>query len=370
MATTLKRGRHRFLGAIVLLATALRPAVAGSLVRVWELDLSRWNKIHGGNAERYPVVALSFSPDGKRIALTGTETRKPDGKIASIILVLRVGGPADDVKSFEAVQGGDLVDWSPSGNAIVVNGLLIHLANGATCTMPDTAKFISDDQLLAEKRSGPSYSSSLFTIYDISCHAGKAWETAARWDIVNVSIKRHLLLMNRPFEENLLVNPDDGRIARKWSMGNWPVWDGPSGEFSDNGVPLCNALPVDDAPKGQTLRCWKTDTGELIANAPAEYATTPFVTSRSSTRVVFSEVGLVKGLVSDWDSHPYKGAVVWDYATGEKLAFWRPETQTWHELGLQPPKKIVEPSKFAISPDGQFIAEGGNGKLTVYRVQH
>ena len=85
--------------------------------------------------------------------------------------------------------------------------------------------------------------------------------------------------------------------------------------------------------------------------------------------MVFSEYGYMPGLVRDWDSHPYKDAVVWDYATGAKLASWRPETQTWYELGLRPPKKIVEPSKFAISPDGQFVAEGGNGKLTIYRIQ-
>jgi hypothetical protein len=132
---------------------------------------------------------------------------------------------------------------------------------------------------------------------------------------------------------------------------------------------LCSDVSLKDAPKGKNVRCWKTDNGELIGYAPADHASSPLVVSRRSTRVVFSEYGYIRGLVRDWDSHPYKGAAVWDYATGETLASWRPETQMWSELGLRPPKKIVEPSRVAISADGQFVAEGGNGRLTVYKIQ-
>ena len=303
--------RQRFLGALVLSSISLQAAVAGSLVKLWELDLSRWNKPPAGNAPRFSVAALSFSPDGKRIALTSTKMKKNDGELASILLVVPVGGGAGDVKSFEAAQGGDLAEWSPSSDAIVVNGVLIQPLNGMRCEMPDTSRFISGDRLIAIKRAGHSLSSSQLTSYDKSCNRVKTWETSERWNMVDVSIQRHLLLMEKPHEENLLVDPDDGRIVRKWSVGTWPVWDGPGGKFADNGGALCNELSVEDAPKGQTLRCWKTDTGELIANAPADYATGPFATSKNSTRVIFSEVGYVKGLIRDWDTHPYKGAVVW-----------------------------------------------------------
>lgn len=34
-----------------------------------------------------------------------------------------------------------------------------------------------------------------------------------------------------------------------------------------------------------------------------------------------------------------------------------------------PPKHIEEPFVFAISPDGQHIAEGGNGKVRLYRIE-
>jgi dipeptidyl aminopeptidase/acylaminoacyl peptidase len=333
---TLSSMRRRFLGALVLFSVSLQAAAAGTLVKLWELDLSRWNKTSAENADRFSVAALSFSPDGKRIALTSTNKKKNDGKLASILLVIQVGAGAGDVKSFEAAQGGDLAEWSPSGDAIVVNGVLIQLEDGMRCEMPDTTRFISGDQLIGIKRAGRSLTSSQLTVYDKSCHRVNAWETSERWDTLDVSIQRHLLLMEKPHEENLLVDPDDGRVVLKWSAGTWPVWDGPGGKFADSGAALCNDLSVEDAPKGQTLRCWKTDTGELIANAPADYATGPFVTSKNSTRVVFSEVGYVRGVIRDWDVHPYKGAVVWDYASGKKLASWRPATQTWYELVHRP----------------------------------
>jgi WD40 repeat protein len=367
MATLMGTLRY-IVAALVLPGLSLQITAGDGLVKVWDLDLSRWNRTTVPNADRFPVNALSFSPDGNRIALTGTELKKDDGKIASLLLVARVGASGEDVKSFEAVQGGDFVEWSPSGDAIVVNGLIIRLASGATCGSPDTSRFISEDNLIAIKPIGPSFTSYRLTIYDKSCSPGKTWDPG-RWNIVDVSIERHLLLVNKHFEENLLVDPDDGHIVRRWSEGAWPVWDGPSGQFADNGKALCNELSVDDAPRGETLRCWITDTGKLIGNAPADYATGPFVTSRGSTRVVFSEVGHVKGLIRDWDTHAYKGAVVWDYSTGEKLAAWHPETQSWNELRSRPPKKMVEPSRFAISQDGRFVAEGGNGKLTVYRIE-
>ena len=364
----------RMLGQVVatllLYSVSFQAAAAGSLVKLWELDLSKWNNSRGRrNADNFPVAALSFSPDEKRIALTGTEKKEEDGKLRGLLLIVGIGAPGVDAKSFEAAPMSTFLEWSPSGDAVVVNDLLVRLDAGMSCTVPNTSGFISEDQLIAYKRAGPTRSSTRVTVYDKNCRPGKEWETSQRWNILDISMDRRLLLMNKHLEENLLVTPDDGRVVRRWSVGAWPVWDGPGGKFADNGAALCNELSVDDAPKGKTLRCWNTDTGELIGNAPADYATGPFVTSRGSTRVVFSEAGHMRGLVPDWDTHPYKGAVVWDYATGERLASWRPQTQTWIELGLRPPKKITEPSKFAISADGQFIAEGGNGKLTVYRVQ-
>jgi hypothetical protein len=370
--------RCRLLSLLVLLGISLRPAVAGSLAKIWELNLSKWNNAAWGVAEKFPVAALSFSPDGKRIALTATETKKEDGQLSGLLLVARIGAPDEEVKSFEAPRG-TFVDWSPSGDAILVDSLLIQLETGASCSLPNIVRFISKDQLLGERDAAPSGATEFtitppsrpmqFTIFAKDCRPGKEWRSTEEWYISDVSIERRLVLMNRPFKENLLVDPNDGRVVRQWSVGTWPRRDAPGGEFADDGTALCSPVPIDDEDKKSNLRCWKTDSGELIGSAPSDHATFPFTVSRRSTRVIFTETGYIPGIIPDLDSHPYRGAAVWDYATNKKLASWRPKTQSWMELGLRPPKKIVEPSKFAISQDGQFIAEAGNGTLTVYRVQ-
>ena len=360
---------HIVFVALLLIVTSSQCAAAASLIKLWELDLSRWNKNPGGNAEKFPVRTLSFSPDGNRIALTGTEIKNDNGQLSGRLLVAQIGARVEDVESFEAIRGSDFADWSPSGDAVVVNGLLVRLASRATCNVPDNSRFISEDELIGQSR-GPNRSSR-FAIYDKNCRSSKTWETPEEWYITDVSIERHLLLMNKPLQENLLVDSEGGRVVRRWSMGKWPLWDGPGGNFADAGAALCGSVGDDfeDVPKGRDLRCWKTDTGELIGYAPADRAAAPVSVSRRSTRVVFSEYGYIRGVIRDRDSHPYKDAAVWDYGTGERLASLIPDTQTWYELGLHPPKKIVEASKFAISPDGQYVAEGGNGKLTVYKIQ-
>ena len=357
----------RYVISLVLCSVSWQPAAAGNLVKVWELDLSKWNKTTGGNADKFPVAALSFLPDGKQIAITGTEAQDGGGKLVGLVLVISVGGTAGDVKSFDADPMSAFLRWSPSGDAILVNDLLIGLDRGAVCKMPNTGWFISENELVGYKHEGPSHTATRFTTFDKTCHPVKAWETSVRWNILDASAERHLLLVNRFLNENQLVDPGDGHVVRRWPGGGAPGSLGPGGEFADRGTALCEPVDV-EKDTGAEMRCWKTDTGELIGNSSTHDATAPYAVSMSSTRVVFSEAGRVPAPIPDMGTYSYKDAVVWDFATGERLASWRPRTQTWMELGWHLQKKVVEPSKFAISADGRFVAEGGDGRIIVCRV--
>jgi hypothetical protein len=119
------KGMGRFFpGMLFLLGISVQFAAAGSMVKLLELDLKRWNKSQGGNADKFPVIALSFSPDGKRLAVTGGETRMEDWRLVGRLLIARIGEREESVKAFEAPPGGMSPDWSPAGDAIWADGLL------------------------------------------------------------------------------------------------------------------------------------------------------------------------------------------------------------------------------------------------------
>jgi hypothetical protein len=65
----------------------------------------------------------------------------------------------------------------------------------------------------------------------------------------------------------------------------------------------------------------------------------------------------------------FTGRVVWDFGTGKELVSWHPEDQTYGLAFLASPRLTTEPVRFTISPDGQYIAEGGSGIIRLYKVE-
>ena len=78
-----------------------------------------------------------------------------------------------------------------------------------------------------------------------------------------------------------------------------------------------------------------------------------------------------------WDVGSLKKRVVWDFGTGQELASWHPKSQA---LYLGEPKAVsvgrhagpyweTGPYRAAISPDGRYVAEGGAGTLSLYKIE-
>ena len=66
------------------------------------------------------------------------------------------------------------------------------------------------------------------------------------------------------------------------------------------------------------------------------------------------------------DNEVLKRRVVFDFMTGRELGAWRPEIQPY-DVGIEPVRKRLLP--FTISPDGQYVAEGGNGIIRLYKIE-
>jgi hypothetical protein len=113
--------------------------------------------------------------------------------------------------------------------------------------------------------------------------------------------------------------------------------------------------------------CRSADTGREIGETPGD-GDEPIAAAALATRIVVSNYRRKK-IPFDYE---YQSTLarhyVWDFGTGRELASWSPESQTYPNV-FSPPKQITVPFRFAISADGQYVAEGGNGKLRLYKIE-
>jgi hypothetical protein len=62
--------------------------------------------------------------------------------------------------------------------------------------------------------------------------------------------------------------------------------------------------------------------------------------------------------------------VIWDFRSGKEPASWSPSFQEYEFRFADGKSKMMkEPFRFAISPDGNYVVEGGNAALHLYRIE-
>jgi hypothetical protein len=400
--------RVNWLGMLSLIVAGLVSQSVGhsdSLKKVWDLDLK---KIIGARGLKYthdlPVVGLRFSPDGASLAaVVDLQAENVNGVrqgYKSYLIAIRAYQPESVAGVFE-VDGGlavgengagpDNFGWSPSGKMIYAGGIVFDFEQGKRCEMPGNnffgALFLGDDLAMEKERpdfgpSGDWYKVSHFTFLDADCQPQGKWEVSEQWTIQDVSLDRGLLSVSRtirdlPIEElrkgalwfkteNLIVDP----IARK-VLHRWAGTQAPGGHFVDSGKAICagsDAAAADRAP----VTCWEVDTGKKIGEAPTANGGDPIVTALHGPRIVASDYRRRKIPFSSEYKEVFNHRVVWDFRSGKELVSWRPEFQSWEfQIEVDPSKPLKhvrEPYRLAISPDGQYIVEGGNGVLHLYRI--
>ena len=362
--------------ALAILYGQVPLAHAGTLRRVWEIDLRKL--VHAGEGSpEFPVFAIRFSPDGRKLAVIADVYETHDGR-RSRLLVSDVAHPTGNVQQFE-VEFGILENeagrgwalnfgWSPSSEIIYALGKVIHLSSGATCDLPNQSVFISDDLAIsARPYPPPLYSSTQVTFFNSSCEERARWDVPEGWIISDVSMDRRLLSVlketNNPTEtERLIVDPMGRKVLQRWSENVGGAW-----EFADGGKTVCqggDVLQSDRAP----ARCRNVDTGKEIGETLDTNGVEPIATASQARRLVASDYRRKK-IPFDYEYQTtFKGRFVWDFGTGQKLASWYPEFETYPNV-FKPTKQITEPFRFAMSPDGQYVAEGGNGIIRLYKIE-
>lgn len=371
-----------------------------SLVKVWDLDLK--NVIEGKGLKHthdLPVLALRFSPDGTMLAVA-VDLWAQDVDNKSHLVLLHTKQPAIDARVSEVNAsigvdengaGLNFFGWTPSGRAVYASGTVLDIEGRKKCEMPPpssfNALFIRDD--LAVEKDRPDFSRpfdwkkrSLFTFLDADCRQLGNWEVPEQWAIQDVSPDRQLFSVVRsrdatPEElgdgglyfrtENLIVDPIARKVLHRWSGARPP--GGYGGYFADSGKAICSGSDARDAERAP-ITCWEVDTGNKIGEAPTANGGIPMATALHAPRVVVADRRRRKIPFSYEYGLPYGRRVVWDFRAGKEILSWRPEVQSYDfPFPKGPAKRTHEPYRFAISPDGQYVVEGGNGILHLYKIE-
>jgi len=141
----------------------------------------------------------------------------------------------------------------------------------------------------------------------------------------------------------------------------------PAGEikFADSGHVICEASVTETRGRAP-VRCWQVDTGKQIAESAGINGGAPLAVAGHSTRTVASDYRRSGVPLTDSFRAVLQRRTVWDFKTGKELASWKPELQPY-DIGVGPVQK--EWSAFSISADGQYVAEGENGFLRLYKIE-
>ena len=379
--------------AVVLLVACYQNAMAGSLRKIWDLDLPRASLAGSTGREQFPIFQLAFSPDGRKIAVIGDQIRKAGERGLHSLYVIPATDPQRSPVQLGTTWDRRQPEWSPDSTVIKSAGAIIRVDTGEhICEVPEVSRFVGSGLLIAGKREGgEGFGDDLakwrtlredrptrFTIYGADCKPVKEWAAPGQLYIADFSSYRKVALLNTAHVGNRVIDPIDGKVIEQWDGKN-----SPDGLFADKGKAICGGYASDEFdiggrphsseyPPKEVIRCWKVDSRQIIGESPSGHGGIPYSVAADSTRVVFSNYQYVRGVIRDRDRHVFLKAVVWDFATNQEIASWTPEIQSYDLFLLKvpnPPKHIEEPFVFAISPDGEYIAEGGNGKIRLYKIE-
>jgi hypothetical protein len=204
------------------------------------------------------------------------------------------------------------------------------------------------------------------------CKILSTWEPGENWMIVDISADKDFLLVSREMPFLQRTSPPNNealvvRVGDKAVVGRWPSSQGPTGRFADSGRAICGGDDADEADR-VPVHCWDSVTGKIIATAPTVNGGSPFAVATSATRMIASDYHRYRIPLTSEYGERLKARVVWDFGTGKELASWVPEKQDYIDRSAKTPTKVGDMAKFAISPDGNYVVDGANGIIRLYKV--
>lgn len=375
----------------VVVASGAVLAQSAKLAKVAEIDLVK--AIHASEsalrAEQHPVGAISVSPDGGRIAvLLGIHPKREFFSSDLVILDAKdirkvVGRFEVETALFGGVFGTPEIRWSPNGRQVEFGGKVFTLAGAPYCGRGDVQAFLGQDRYIAlidsemvrDERLSQDIRARRLNVVGPGCTDEVRVPThELRWEFQDFSSQENLGLykindarLSAPAKYRfLVVHFPEGKIVRSWEPDRE---SGPHGHFIKGGKAVCFGFSgVSDSGR-TTSSCWDIENGNKVAEIPANGGF-PIMAAANSSRVIVSDSEWQKKwnvTFQEDDGHSVvRRRIVWDSSSNRQIAAWNPGKQKYLDGFVRRPVEDVFP--FAISPDGTFVVEGGNGVLRLLTV--
>jgi hypothetical protein len=378
IATRAKTARIAGL-AILTVAMVADVAAAGTLRKVWEFQT---DVIPGAGTPGAPlgIFALGFSRDGKQIGAVVGQSNWQES-----ILVADSQAPNTQFVKVDVrpqLWMGNRIEWSLSGRQVIWGRRIVQVPSGADCLLPDTAgayRFSGSAQVV-----GVQLKAAGFAFFDLDCHSTGVLEmpgqqSVGAWD---VSAERGLLFVTLNTISHYTVT-EVSRVVidvnSKKAVRQLPTW---RRSTESSVMPLIFVNPT-FADWGKAF-CWMrgSEWHRVVGCSTVDQGQTLAATKGWNDPDVRTAIGSLRAVISDYvkkldliDLFWYRGSlrkrVVWDFQSRKEILHWKPKTQKvviQASSAVAPTLPQTTPYQFEISPDGEYILEGGAGVVSLYRI--
>jgi WD40 repeat protein len=323
----------------------------------------------GQGPEHYEIRSLAFSPDGKQLALMVNDSR---------LLILDVQSPETAARRFDlAGTCGARITWNDRGDALLVCGTIVRLSDGVNCDATGlkpadrkynliTAFWLDSDHVVRSHTG---------EILDLRCKPTGTWPLAPAWLIIDVVASKGWILLShcegqspKKFYRYLLLDRTSRRALTGWPMRRVP-YPSSVATLAGGAEAFCFEFHDQNDFKHERLICREIEGDTKIP------VSKPLCSYRLS-EAAFSSTRVVAENWEEMDHHWWEMFAltvgghklpvqrgIFDLRSGKLISSWKPRIQD-----SRSPYITDHPYQCALSPNGDFLAEGGNGGVELYRL--